>query len=306
MRRKLLICAILVILFMGLAGYFTKGILAPKVGLCLSGSDSNLEKDLRKELVLAGCSVLSRQGENDQAMQNQQVEALLQKGVDVLVIQLVDVTAAAQILQLAVETPVVFIDREPAVLGNGYYVGCDVPQEGQVQAQLLDSFFSKADINGDKRVEYMVLSGPEDDPLSKLYAQNVTTQMHLYSAEKLQETFCDGTAAAARTLCRQAFSRYGRDLELVLCSDDDLALGAIAAVKDGGRTPGRDVIIFGMGTEAKLKEAVRTGALTAAVVEDPDAMYDQIAQLVGGLVKGQQVSQKNYVRYKVLTIENAG
>lgn len=306
MRRKLLICVVLVVLIMGLAGYFTKGILAPKVGLCLSSADSALEKSLRDELVLAGFTVLTRNGENSQEKQNQQVEALLQKDVDILLIQAVDATAVAQIVQMAVETPVVFIGHEPVLLGNAYYVGCDVAQEGRVQAQLLDSLFAKADINGDRKVEYMVLSGPEKDPQSQLYVQNVTDTMAKYATERLQAVFCDGTSGAAKTLCRQAFSKYGRDLELILCSEDALASGAIAAVKDGGRTPGRDVVIFGVGTEAKLKEFVKTGALTAAILEDTDAVYARIIQVVGDLVKGKPVSQKNYVRYKVMTIENVG
>ena len=149
MRRKLLICGILMLLIMAFAGYFTKGLLAPKVGLCLSGADSTLEKGLRDKLVLAGYNVVSRSGENSQEKQNQQVNTLLQKDVDILVIQPVNPDAVAEILQMAVETPVVFIGSEPADLGNAYYVGCDISQEGIMQAQLLDTFFSKADINGD-------------------------------------------------------------------------------------------------------------------------------------------------------------
>ena len=304
MRRKLLICAILVVLVMALAGYFTKGILSPKVGLCLSGSNSELEKGLRDEMALAGCTVLSRDGENNQEKQKQQVEELLGKKVDVLVIQPVEMTAVAEIVQLTVETPVIFIGREPAVLGNAYFVGCDITREGQIQAQLLESLFAKADINGDRNVEYMILTGPEEDPLSQLYVKNVIASMAEHSAEKLQEVYCDGTSAAAKSQCRQALLRFGRDLELILCSDDALAVGAITAVKDSGRTPGKDVIIFGVGTEANLKESVRTGALTAAVVEDTQAVYDRIVQVASKLVKGEEISQKNYVNYKVLTVDN--
>ncbi len=304
MRRKLLICGILMLLIMAFAGYFTKGLLAPKVGLCLSGADSTLEKDLRDELVLAGYNVLSRSGENSQEKQNQQVNALLQKDVDILVIHPVNPSAVAEILQMAVETPVVFIGSEPVDLGNAYYVGCDILQEGVVQAQLLDTFFSKADINGDRTVDYMILTGPSEDPTCQLYAQRATAEMAQYSAEKLQETFCDGTAATAKNLCRTAFSKYGRDLELILCSSHELAVGAIAAVKDSGRTPGRDVIIFGVGTKAALSSSIRTGALTAAVVEDTAAVFDRIVQVVGSLVKGEIPSQKNYVNYKILTIDN--
>ena len=300
MRRKLLICAVLVVLVMALAGYFTKGILSPKIGICLSSEDSELEKSLRDELVLAGYTVLSRNGENDQEKQNQQVRALLQKDVTVLVVQPVNAAAVTEILHMAVETPVIFIGQEPAELGNAYYVGCDAKEQGAVQAGLLESLFDIADINNDKCVDYMTLSGPAEDGRAQLYLQNVAAAMAEYSTQKLEEALCDCTSAAAKTLCRQAFSKYGRDLELILCSSDALALGAIDAVISSGRTPGEDVIIFSIGTEESCLETVGSGALTAAVVEDTATIRSRLVQVVNDLAKGKTVSQKNYVSYKIL------
>lgn len=300
MRRKVLIGVILVILLMGVAGYFTKGLLTPKIGLCLNGADSALYN----ELTLAGYTVLSRNCENNQETQNRQVEELLQEKVDVLVVQSVDADAASQILQIAVETPVIFIGTEPTELGNAYYVGCDASQQGVVQAQMLQSFFGKADINGDRLVDYMVISGPENVPQSQVYLQSVATAMAEKSAIRLEEAYCDPDADTAKKLCRQAFSKYGRDLELILCNSESVALGAANAVRDSGRVPGRDVIIFAVGKETQLKEMVRTGVLTAAAVEDTNAIFGRIVRLVDELTKDKTVEQKQYISYKIWTIDN--
>ena len=300
MRRKVLIGVILVILLMGVAGYFTKGLLTPKIGLCLNGADSALYN----ELTLAGYTVLSRNCENNQETQNRQVEELLQEKVDVLVVQSVGADAASQILQIAVETPVIFIGTEPTELGNAYYVGCDASQQGVVQAQMLQSFFGKADINGDRLVDYMVISGPENVPQSQVYLQSVATAMAEKSAIRLEEAYCDPDADTAKKLCRQAFSKYGRDLELILCNSESVALGAANAVRDSGRVPGRDVIIFAIGKETQLKEMVRTGVLTAAAVEDTNAIFGRIVRLVDELTKNKTVEQKQYINYKIWTIDN--
>jgi len=304
MRRKLLICAVLVVLLMGVVGYFATGGFSPKVGLCLSGADSTLENELREEMVTAGYTVLMRSGENDQAKQNQQIKSLLQEGVDILVVQLVDTTASLEILLEALEVPVVFIGSEPGTLDSAYYVGGDVTQQGSVQAQFLKTYYPIADINGDGTVEYMAVSGPEKDVLSQVYLQNVESAMGKYSVEQLEKAYCHSDLEAAKTLCRRAFSQYGRDLELILCNNNIVAQGAVAAVRDSGRIPGKDVIIFAVGTEAQLKELVRTGALTAAAVEDTKATYDRIIQVVADLVKGKNISQKQYIDYKLLTIDN--
>ncbi len=300
MRRKILIGVILVVLLMGVAGFFTRGLFTPKVGLCLNSADS----PLRDELALTGYTVLSRNSQNDQETQNQQVQELLKEKVDILVVQLVDADAASQILQIAVETPVIFVGEEPKELGSAYYIGCDVSLQGAVQAQMLESFFGKADINGDRCVDYMTISGPEEAPLSQVYLQSIATAMDGKAAVQLEEAYCESDAAKAKELCRQAFSKYGRDLELILCNSDSAAQGAVDAVKDSRRVPGRDVIIFAIGTEAQLKEMVRTGALTAAAVEDTNAILSRIVRLVEDLIKEKTVDQKQYINYKILTIDD--
>ena len=300
MRRKLLIGVILVVLLMGVAGFFTKGLFTARVGLCLNSADGLLVD----ELSLAGYTVLSCNGQNDQETQNQQIQELLKEKVDVLVVQTVDVDAAAQILQIAAGTPVIFLGEEPKELGSAYYIGCDVSQRGAVQAQMLESFFGKADINGDRLVDYIAIAGPEEVLLSQMYLQSVGEAMAEKSVVQLQGAYCQNSAEEARKLCRQAFSKYGRDLELILCSSDSIAQGAVEAVKDSRRVPGRDVIIFAIGTELQLKEMVRTGYITAAAVEDTNAISARIIRLIEEVTKGKAAEQKQYINYKIVTIDD--
>ena len=300
MRRKILIGVILVVLLMGVAGLLTKGLFTPKIGLCLNGADGAL----RDELALAGYTVLSRNSENSQEIQNQQVQELLKEKVDILVIQPVDADAVSQILQMAAEKTVIFIGEEPKELGNAYYVGSDISQQGAVQVQMLEAFFGKVDINSDRIVDYMTISGPESEPESQVYLQSVATAMAEKPAVQLEKAYCAADAGAARTMCRQAFSKYGRDLELILCNCDSVAQGAAAAVSDGGREPGKDVIIFAIGAEAKLKEMVRIGTVTAAAVEDKAAIISRVVRLIEELKKEDVANHKQYVNYKILTIDN--
>lgn len=299
MRRKILIGVILVVILLCVAGYFTRGLLAHKVGLCLNGTDGSL----RDALAISGYTVLSRNSENDQELQKRQVAELLKEKVDVLVVQLVDTDAAAQILQLAVEVPVIFVGEEPKELGKGYYVGSDVAQQGVAQARMLERFFTKADINGDRLVDYMVISGPEELPQSQVYLQSVAAAMEGKAVALLEEAGCQSSAEEARTLCREAFSKYGRDLELILCNDASVAQGAVKAIEDGRRQPGKDVIIFAVGTEAQLRSLVDKGHITAAVMEDTSGIHNRIAGLIETLQKEEAAEQKQYIDYKIYSID---
>jgi len=300
-KFRLLICAIVLsVLILGIGGYLLIDLVTPKVGLCLAGADRDMEEMLEVALKRAGYTVLIQNGENDPESQNRQVENLRQKGVKLLIVQPVDPADTAAVLEKAAETPVLFIGAEPENLGESYFAGWNTQRLGHMQAELLERYFTKADVNGDRYVDYMILSASDNS----VYFRAVEEAAGAYETVKLEEAVCDGTADGAKEICKQAFSKYGRDLELIFCDSSALALGAMEAVRENGRTPGRDVIIIGAGIEKASQEAIRTGAVTAALVEDAEALCQQIVQTVKNLLRGKETEQKNYVDYKVITHEN--
>ena len=90
-----------------------------KVGVCIYKFDDNFmtlyRTELEKYLTEKGCQVTVVDGKNDQAEQTNQVNAFIADGVDVLIVNLVQSTAAATVIDLAqaADIPVVFINREP-------------------------------------------------------------------------------------------------------------------------------------------------------------------------------------------------
>lgn len=296
-KKQWIICAIVLsVIVLGVVGYFLIDLFTPKLGLCLAGADSQYDGVVKSALEKAGYTVLTDSGQS----QEQQIGALVHRGADLLIVEAADPTDVSGILEQAGEVPVLFIGHAPENLSGSYFAGYDPKQLGTMQAELLGSFFAKADVNGDKLVDYMLLSGSDKDG----YFQGANEAAGAYKTIKLEEVVCDGTVSGAKELCKQAFSKYGRDLELIFCSSGELAQGAVAAIRESGRTPGRDVIVFGAGTAEQCQEYVRTGAITAAVVEDEAAFCEEIIRVARDLLKGKETEQKNYVNYKLLTHEN--
>ena len=291
---------ILSVLIMGIVGYLLIDLVTPKVGLCLADVDSEIEEKLQSALKKAGYTVLVECGENNQDIQNRQVESLLKKGVKLLIVQPVDPENADAVLEMADQTPVLFMESAPESLGESHFVGWSQEKMGHMQASLLDKYLAKADVNGDRYVKYMLLSASEDGKYLKAVVESAGT----YNAVKLEEAVCEGTAEEAKAILKKAFSKYGRDLELVFCDDSALALGAIAAVRENGRTPGRDVIVIGAGMASDCEEAVRTGAMIAALVEDKAVLCNQVIQVAKNLMAGRDAEKICYVDYKILTHEN--
>ena len=308
MRKRIIIYVAVAAFALALAGYLIIGVFTPKVGICLSGAGETAGQELgialRNEFLHAGFAALNRNAGGDGAAQVQQVKDLLKKGVTALVLQPASEKALTEILSLAADTPVIVVGAEPENLGNAYFVGCDKDQQARAQAQLVEQMFAKTDINGDRTVKYLLLTGPEEDADAARYVQNVEEVLSSASALLLQKVATERTEAAGKAACKQALSKYGRDMELIFCGDSALTMGAVEAVRDSGRTPGRDVILFGIGSLDSCKELIRTGALTAAAVEDIATIRDRIIQTVKTIRNGGEVSQRTYVEHIILTIDN--
>ena len=120
--KKLLALALAVMMLMGLAVTAVAEESKPiKVGVCIYQFNDNfmtlyrteLEKYL-KETYNADVTVVD--GKNDQTEQTNQINSFIAEGVDVLIVNLVQSTSAATVIDLveAAGIPTVFINREPS------------------------------------------------------------------------------------------------------------------------------------------------------------------------------------------------
>ena len=120
---------------------------------------TELEKYLKETY---GAEVTIVDGKNDQTEQTNQINSFIAEGVDVLIVNLVQSTAAAAVTALAKEAdiPVVYINREPseedmgAWEGKITYVGADARQSGTMQGQIVYDREDHGDLNGNGTVDF--------------------------------------------------------------------------------------------------------------------------------------------------------
>ena len=109
-------------------------------------------------------------GKESQTTQNEQVDRFLERGYDVICVNIVDRTAAAVIVDKAqaAGVPVIFFNREPVEEDlrrwkHAYYVGLPAGDAGILQGELvLDAWRSHEealDRNGDGVIQYVMLEG---------------------------------------------------------------------------------------------------------------------------------------------------
>ena len=280
----------------------------PKIGLCLrQGVETDAgHQALQEQLTNGGYQLFITDAKNDQSKQDGQIRELIGKKCDLLIVEPVQTAVAGEIVAQAKEAavPVLFINREPAqsvleVWEKVCYVGSDAAQPGLLQGEIILDLPDKGDINGDGIVTYIVIGGPADNLDAQLHAETCCKALTDQGIEvvRLDAGSGDWTQTGGKRVCEYALSQYGKDIEVVFCNNDAMALGAWTAIQDGGRTVGRDIYLVGIGGEKIALDMVQSGGMTGTVTADLQGLAVQISATVHALLDEFPVEKQCYIDY---------
>ncbi|OON88323.1 LacI family transcriptional regulator [Oribacterium sp. C9] len=278
-----------------------------KVGVCIYQFSDNFMTLFRTELQSyleslgfkpENISIVD--GANDQATQTNQIQNFITSGVDVLIINPVNSSSAATITDMvtAANIPLVYINREPDEQEekrwadenmNVTYVGCDARQSGTMQGEIVADLENKGDINGDGKVSYIMIEG---DP------ENVDAQYRTefsvkalkdagIEVEELDDQVGNWDQAQAQSLVANSLAQHGKDIEVVFCNNDAMALGALQAIEAAGETVGTDVYLLGVDALQEACENVKTGKQTGTVFNDHISQSHSAADAAVKYLKGE-------------------
>ncbi|MDX6690903.1 MAG: D-xylose transport system substrate-binding protein [Solirubrobacteraceae bacterium] len=183
------------------------------------------------------CKLLYSNATQDAAKQQQQAEAALAQGANVLVLDPVDGAAAAAIVNQAnaKKVPVISYDRLLLNSKPDYYVEFNSPSVGKLQAQaLVDKL--KAD---KKSGSIVMINGDPADNNAKLFKAGAHSVIDKSGLKVGKEYDTPGwTAAKAQTEMDQAIASLGKNGFVgVYAANDGTGGGAIAAMKGAGIDP---------------------------------------------------------------------
>lgn len=283
-----------------------------KVGIAIYKFDDNFmtlyreelqrffEEDMSKDGVTYEVTVMD--GKNDQAEQTNQIQNFIASGVDVIIANLVQSSAAASVISLCKEAdiPVIFINREPtaddlALWDKIAYVGADARQSGTFQGEIINETSNKGDINGDGKIGYvMVVGDPEnvDAQYRTEFSIKAVTDAGM-QVEKLVEQRGDWDQAKGQEIVAQALTQFDKNVEVVFCNNDAMALGAYQAIESAGRVVGEDIYLVGVDALDEAVSLVNEGKMTGTVLNDANGQSHKAAEVAAMVVNGEPI-EKNY------------
>ncbi|MFG1686605.1 sugar ABC transporter substrate-binding protein [Nonomuraea sp. NPDC049269] len=239
-----------------------------------------------KELC-ADCKILYSNAEQDAAKQQQQVEAALTQGANVLVLDAVDANAVAPLVNQAKQKkiPVIAYDRLISGIDYAYYVSFNNVRVGEMQGQaLLDAMNAKGTTAKGQIVE---IHGAPTDPSSADYKKGAKSVLDGKVKVGREFDTPDWSPDKAQQQMEQAITAIGRDnIVGVLSANDGMAGGAIAAMKRAGYKELPP--ITGQDAELAAVQRILTGEQYMTIYLDIRAEAEKSAELAVAVAKGEQ------------------
>ena len=325
MKRLLVLFALIALVLGSLTGCASEpevtGPETVKVGIAIYKFDDTFMTNYRNEMesYLTGMNtadlkyeVSITDGKNDQATQTEQIDSFIAQGFNVLIVNLVDLTAASTIIDKvkAAGIPTVFINRQPSTADMGMwdkitYVGAKAEDSGTYQGEIaVDLWNANAalDKNGDGVMQYVMLMGQEIHQDAALRTEYSIKKIEAsgIKVEKLFEERGNWDRVLGQEKTAAAIAQFGDKIEVVFGNNDDMALGAIEALKAAGMV----VPVIGVDATAPALDALASGDLAGTVLNDHVGQARTSVDKALVLLAGSAVDKEYWVPYVKVTPEN--
>lgn len=276
----------------------------PKIGVTIYKFDdtfmSYVRGKIEDEAKKAGVKISVQDGQGDQSKVNDIQDLFLTQGFNSLALNMVEPTAANVIIQKvsAKKVPVVFFNREPdasdlAKYPLAYYVGAKAQASGTMEGEIIADYWKahpEADVNKDGKLQYVMLIGDPANTDARFrteYSVKAVTDAGI-KVESLAEDTAMWNRGDAQNKMQAWLSKFGDKIEVVFANNDDMALGAIEALKAAGyfKDGKKFIPVVGVDATPPALDALKQGTLLGTVLNDADnqgkATFDLAAQLAAG------------------------
>lgn len=289
---------------------------------------SSVRTALDADLTAAGITYTDYDSNSNQTTQNEQIDTALASGANLLIVNLVtsgssDAASAISEKAAAAGVDVIFFNRaveedgkEGAVLGkydNIAFVGTDAPEAGHMQGKMIGDYvvanYDAIDLNGDGVIQYAMFKGDAAN-VEAIYrtqygledADAVITAAGKPAMEYFDSSNSDKfqldlqgnwSAQAAQEYMQTNLSQFseanGNMIELIICNNDNMAEGCVAALNAAGYNDGtgKTIPVFGVDATDSAKQLIADGKMTGTIKQDAQGMADCITALASNVAGGK-------------------
>ena len=178
---------------------------------------------------------------------------------------------------------------------GAYYVGSEEKKAGIMQMEYLaEKMGGKGNI--------VILMGKLDNEGTIKRTEGVEEIAKKYPDIKIldkQTGLWQRTDGMAKT--ENWLNKYGNEINAIVSNNDDMALGAVQALKDSGKT---GIFVIGVDATPDGLAALAAGDISATVFQDADGQGGGAVEVAKKAANGETVVKETWVPFKLVTPEN--
>jgi simple sugar transport system substrate-binding protein len=271
------------------------------VGFSQIGSESAWRaaetESIRAEAAARAIDLRFSDAQQKQENQLKALRAFIAQKVDAILLAPVVETGWESVLLEAKRAgiPVVLVDRGVTVSDDSLYatlIASDFVEEGRMAARwLAEATGGKADV---VELQGTTGSAPAIDR-KKGFEEEIAKHPGLRIVRSQSGDFTRAKGKEAMEAFLKAAKGEGSKIDAVYAHNDDMALGAIQAIREAGLEPGKDVLLVSIDGVKPAFEALLRGELNA-VVECNPLLGPLAFDAVEALLRGETVPKRTVVR----------
>ncbi len=300
----------------GLASLLATTAMAETIGASIARFDDNFLTVMRNGMTdhaasLDGVELQVEDAQDDVARQLDQINNFIASGVDAIIVNAVD-TSATQAMTAAAEAagvPLVYVNREPINVNelpdNQAFVASNEIESGTLAAfeackllraagkaggakgyMLMGQLSNQAAIQRSKDVEDVI--GMDMCNFITL----IDKQTAEWSRDKAQDLMTNWLSA-------------GEDFDVVFANNDEMAIGAIQAMKASGVSMDA-IVVTGVDATQDALLSMQAGDLDVTVFQDANGQGAGSVDAALSLARGEEVDQKVYIPFQLVVPSNVG
>ena len=170
-------------------------------------------------------------------------------------------------------------------------IGADPVQVGELQGELTVSLgLTQLDMNKNSYVDYVMIGGEEESSLSKIYNQSL--DLYKYGDE-------------AHDIMSKVLSEKGSEIELVVCQNEEMTLGAMLAIQEAERIVSSDIYLIGADCGKESLENIQRATMTGSVFNDGTAQAGAVILNMMNNIDALKNETVTTMEYVLVTAANA-
>ncbi|MBY2933601.1 substrate-binding domain-containing protein [Rhizobium leguminosarum] len=281
---------------------------AQTIGVSMSGLDkfrtALLNGVVSHGQTISGLKLVTENANGDKELQKQQVQKLIADKVDAIILAVSDGDLGPQMTKMAADAgiPLVYINNVPSNLldlpDNQVVVASNEKESGTLETKQVCAL-----LKGNGRV--VVLMGEPFHAAARARTQDISDVIATPDCRGLQivERQAAYWSSDYADQQMQEWLSAGVKFDAVIANNDEMALGAIRAMKKAG-IPMKNVVVAGVDATDDALAAMVAGDLDVTILQSAVGQGAAAVDAAVKLIRKEKVPRENNVPFELVTPEN--